>query len=153
MNGDEIVALLGLTSDDTRAKAFLSACGINKEPKLKRGELDTNLGNVNMGIEIAFRDERHLDVKSREYEDGALVLWNVAMYGDDPKYQRFPWDLPHGLHFSDGRKEVEANLGKPAVINKDTRSGRWDLKSHCVFVDFDSKYKEILNLAVQLPVA
>jgi len=133
-------------------KALLRACGFNKEPKLPHGELDTNLGNVKMGIEIAFRDERYLDVKTREYDDGALVLWNVAMYGDDPKYQRFPGDLPHGLQFNHGRKEVEAMLGKPAVVNKETRSARWDLEDHCLFVDFDSKFKEILNLAVQLPV-
>lgn len=153
MNGDEFIPLIGRTTDDNRVKKFLSSCGIKKQPKLVPGEMDVYLDNPKLGLEIAFRDERYLDVKSEEYEEGSLILWNITMYGDDEDYERFQANLPLGLEFKFGLKEVKAKLGKkPAWEEKEMGDARWDFDGYCVFITFDEEFEEILNIAIQLPV-
>lgn len=152
MNGDALIKLLGLTYDDERVKLFLDECKIKKKPKLPHGDLDAYLENEKLGIEFTFTDERYLDVKSKEYEDGSLVLSNICLYGDDETFNRYAGDLPLGLKFDFGLKETKSKLGEPAWENKDMGLARWDFKDYCVFVTFDEEFKEILDVAVQLPV-
>ncbi len=154
MSSDEVIPLLGLTSEDERVKKFLAACGITKLPKLKSDETDIIVANKKLGIEITLVDEDDLDVKSQEYEEGSLVLSNVRMYGDDhPSFHRFKGELPHGLKFEIDRKKAQSKLGKkPGWDNKDLISARWDFKTHCVFLTFDEKYSKIRVCDIQLPV-
>src|SRR3989304_5970724 len=110
MNGDEFITLLGKPYTDEKVQAFLAAGGIQKQPKLPRGDMDAYLENKKNGLEIVFRDERYLDVKSEEYEEGALVLWSITMYGDDETFKRFEGNLPLGLKFNFGLKETKAKI-------------------------------------------
>src|SRR3990167_3315016 len=144
MNEDEFITLLGKTFNDEKVKEFLAACGIKKQPKLGHGDMDAYLENEKKGLEIVFRDERHLDVKSEEYEEGSLVLWNITMYGDDETFKRFEGNLPLGLKFNFGLKETKSKLGKkPAWEDSDLGEARWDFKGYCVFITFDEEFKEI----------
>ena len=154
MNGDEIIRLLGLTLDDTKVKELLSAFLIYKMPKLERGEMDAYVENTKLGVEFTFRDERYLDVKSIKYEEGSLVLWNVAFYGEDDNFNKFTEELlPLGLKFEYGRKEVEKQLSKkPEWEDQEMGDARWDFDNFCLFITFDEELNEILNIAVQLPV-
>jgi len=154
MKGDNYISLLGRTSDDPEVKTLLTESGITKPPKLKRGDLDAYAVNKKLGLEIIFRDERYLDVKSQEYEEGALVLWNVAMYCESENMESYPGELPIGLKCNLGRKEVVTKLGKkPAWEDKESGDARWDFPGYCLFITFDSQLKKIRNLGVQLPLA
>lgn len=86
MNANEIIPLIGLTADDQKVKDFLVACGMKKKPRLKKGEESAYLTNEKQGIEITFGDERELELQG--YEEGALVLWNVRMYGEDDDFEQ-----------------------------------------------------------------
>ena len=155
MKGDDFIPLLGLTSDDAKVKSFLGSCGINKQPKLKRGELTAILENKKLGLEITFRDERYLDVrpKEKEYEEGALVLSNVRAYGEgDANFEKFQGELSHALKFEFGRNETEAKLGKPADESEFFPLLRWDYDGHCLFVRFNKQLSEIREASVQLPI-
>lgn len=153
MNGDDFIPLIGRTADDSEVKKFLASCGIKKQPKLPRGEMDAYLENVKKGIEITFRDERHLDVKTGEYEEGALVLWCITMYGDDDEFEPFNEKLPSGLKFNFGLKDAIKKLGKkPAWEDQEMGDARWDFDGYCVFITFDEDFEEIFNIAIQLPV-
>ena len=154
MNGNEFIKLLGLTSDDEKIRKFLSDFGITQKPKLKKGDFDAIVMNEKLGIEITFTDERYLDVKSNDYEEGALVLSNVRMYGDgNDTFKLFSPELPLGLRFDLNRKEAFEKIGqKPARDNKETAKARWDFKNYCLFLTFDKKYSKIRIVAVQLPL-
>jgi len=153
MNGDDFIKLLGLTSYDPEVKALLAQCGIRKEPKIPRGDETDVIGVPKLGLEITFRDERYLDVKSAKYPDGALVLSNVRMYGDwSPDFKPFTGTLPHGLTFEVKPPQASKKLGrKPAWEDDDKRHVRWDFPNHCVFLRFASDGK-LGEVAVQLPL-
>src|SRR5688572_16363292 len=98
MTTKELISLLGKTSVDPSVTAFLAANGITKTPKLKSDDDTAIVKNPKRGLEITFDDERFLDVPSNEYDEGALVLSNVRMYGDEIEgFKRFPGELPYGL--------------------------------------------------------
>jgi hypothetical protein len=154
MNANDFIPLLGLTSDDDNVKAFLANCGIIKIPKLKKDDDTVVVTDKRQGLEITFRDERYLGNKLHEYEEGALVLSNVRMYGDGKEgVQPFKGDLPLDLNFDFGRKEVLAKLNKkPSSENKEMAKARWDFDKYCLFLTFDKLYTKIRIVAVQLPV-
>ncbi len=153
MNGDDFVPLLGLTVDDARIQAFLANCGITEQPKLESDDDETAIvENAKLGLEVTFKDERFLDVKSAEYEEGDLVLSNVRMYGTgDDMFREFPGRLPCGLRFESTPQDAEAALqAKPAWVNSDSTHARWDFATHCLFLRF-RKAKELAQVSVQLP--
>ena len=154
MNANEFIPLLGQTSEDAAVKKFLASSGISKRPKLKSGDVTAYLVNEKAGMDVTFRDERHLKVKSREYDEGSLVVSNISLYGEgDSSYKKFAGELPLGMTFDLGRKEVQAKLGKkPNWESKDPVSARWDFKGYCLFIDFEKNGKRMKNLAIQLPV-
>ena len=155
MNANEFIPLLGMIYDDEDVKRFLTGCGITKKPKMKQDSSDAYLVNKKLGLDITFTDERDVEVTSREYQDGALVLSNIRMYGEGSSlnYQRFNGELPHGLSFDLGLLEVQAKFGrKPSAANKNLGITRWDFKTYCLFINFDKTFKRIQSLAIQLPV-
>jgi hypothetical protein len=155
MNADDFVLLLGLTYDDDEVKQFLAACGITKKPKVRRDSFDAYLVNKDFGLDITFTDERDVDIRPREYDDGALVLTNIRMYGEGSTqgYKKFTGNLPHGLNFDLGFKAVRAKLGsKPTREDKESASARWDFGTYCLFIDFDKLYERVRSIDLQLPV-
>jgi hypothetical protein len=153
MNGDDFIPLLGRTSDDADVKSLLAAFEIQKQPKLEKGDLTAVVKNEKRGIEITFRDERFLDVKSRSYEEGALVLSNVCMYAEGfNNFHGFEGALPHGITFSTSKAQAEKLLGKPSQESKYSPIVRWDLKGYCVFVRFTESLDRVLEASVQVPV-
>jgi hypothetical protein len=156
MNGNDFIKTIGMTSDDAEVKAAIAACGINKNPRKK---LNKDFGtafvtNPKKGIELKFRDERFLEAKGKTYEEGSLVFVNARMYGDGYEdFKRFDGELPLGLRFEMGLKEVQATLGKkPASKGKDIAIIRWDFKGYSLFVVFNADCTEIGSVAVQMPV-
>ena len=154
MNGNDFIGLLGLTSDDDQIKALLGSCGITVKPKIEEPDDETAIvENKTLGLEITFDDERYLAVKSREYEEGALVLSNVRMYGEgNDTFRSFKGNLPYGLLFGSNRQTAEATLGaKPAWVKRDGTYARWDFKTHCEFLGFGES-DTLGEVDVQLPV-
>src|SRR5437868_1065370 len=95
----DIVRLMGLPADDRAVKALLASYGITKAPKG-----GCSVGSKEHGLELAFKDERQLAVRTREYaKPGAVVLNAVFFFGKlDPSIGRkkiFAGPLPHGLAF------------------------------------------------------
>ncbi len=156
MSGNEFITLLGLTWDDDEVQRFLAKYGLaKKKPKLSPYSGAGYLTNKRLGLDITFRDEQDVPVKSKDYDEGTLVLTNIRMYGEGSTqgYEPFDGEFPHGLKGNFGLKEVQARLGKPAEAKKDVAMARWDLKGHAVFINFDKDHKLIRSAAVQLPVA
>jgi hypothetical protein len=153
MNANDFIKLLGSTYDDTSVKSLLTTLGITKKPKPARGDYDAVLTSPKTGVEVTFTDERFLDVRPKDYDDGALVVSNIRVYGDGSDFSRFKGEAPHGLSFDFDRKAALAKMGKkPAWENDEKTSARWDLKTYCVFVDFHGAKKGIASVSVQLPV-
>jgi hypothetical protein len=155
MNGDDLIPLLGKPYGDPALDAFLKSLAITKAPKRKRGDDTVVLGNERLGVEITFRDEQCLDVRSVAYMEGDLVLSNVRLYGPGhARFAAFAEVLPLGLRFDLSSAEVERRLGgKPAWADRDLAKSRWDLAGYCVFVTFEKQGSGIRSVAVQLPVA
>jgi hypothetical protein len=155
MTGDDMIPLLGKAYGAPTLAAFLKAMGIVKAPKLKRGDDTAVLANEQFGVEITFRDERSLDVKSTAYTEGDLVLSNIRLYGPGhSRFAPFAGALPLGLKFDLDQAETAQRLGhKPAWSDRELCKSRWDLDGYCLFVTFEKKGRGIRNLAIQLPVA
>lgn len=153
INANEFTSLLGITSDDQGAKELLKQFKITKEPKLKGDDFTAIVLNHSLGIEITFRDERFVEVSFQEYEEGALVLWNIRMYGPGHQlFKPFTGVLPFGLTFGMSRKEAGEKMGrKPAWESKDPAKARWDFEKHCAFLAFD-KAKGLHIVSLQMPV-
>jgi len=70
MNGNEFIGVIGLLYDDKRSKVLVAACGINIGPG---HAFDKATGTASdepgKSIELTFEDERHLESKSRDYDE------------------------------------------------------------------------------------
>lgn len=155
MTANQFIQLLGQPSGNDEVKAFLSVCGIPKALRMKKGDITVAIPNKKLGIDVTLRDERYLDVRSQSYEEGALVLSNVNMYGSGhPTYRCFEGELPLGLTFAMDRSKSLQQIGKnPSWQNKDFTLARWDLGAYCLFLSFDKKGQRMTEVAVQLPVS
>lgn len=153
-DGNNLISLLGLTSEANEVRAFLAASEISRKPKPKRGDVTDVLLNHDLGLEITFRDEANLDVRSRDYEEGALVLSNIRMYGKGHSvFKPFPGELPMGLSLDQKPEEARATLGEPTRQNPQGTFFRWDRPGFVVFLRTDSNRERITEVAVQLPMA
>lgn len=153
-DGTTFIQLLGLTSDDEPVQALLKACDIKQPPRIKRGDVTEVVGNKDLGIEITFRDERHLDVKSKKYDEGSAVLSSIRMYGPGhASFREFKGKLPLDLTFALKPAEAHKKMpGKPAWKNDDASRARWDLPGYCVFLINNAKLEKLASVSVQLPV-
>lgn len=156
MNGNEFIAVIGLNYNDVRVKEMIAACGIADGPR-QSFDKETGiakLANPGKGIELTFEDERHLEAKSRDYDEKSMVFVNARMYGaGNDVFQPFTGVLPGGLSFDMGRKDVEAALGKKRVKDgKGDEIMRCDFQGYCIIVAFDGKDSAIGSVAVQTPV-
>jgi hypothetical protein len=154
LNGNDFVSLLGQTSDDEGPKALLAACGVSRKLKIKKGDLTEVIACKDLGLEVTFRDERHLDVKKKEYEDGALVLSNIRMYGSGHQsFRPFEGALPFGLSFDKKPDDARTALGDaPAVENPQRTLARWDRPDYSLFIRTDAQRERVTEVSVQLPV-
>jgi len=149
------VTILGSTWDDDEVQRYLAKYGFKKKPAQKSDSVNAFLSSKKLGLDITFKDEQHVEHGKKNYEEGALVLVNVRMYGEESAmgYEPFKGELPHGLRLEFGLSEVRSQLGKaPAWTDKATAKARWDFKGYCVFVTFDKPQKQIRSLSVQLPI-
>lgn len=153
MEGDQLLELLGLTSEDHRVKSFLVKYGF-KAPKLKRGDIVEALGNKKLGIDVSFRDERHLDVKNVKYDEGVLVLNSLSMYGSGHRtYKPFRGELPLGLNFEMNCSQMENKLTKrPDWKSQNGRLSRWDFREYCVFISTAEDLQTATEVSIQLPL-
>lgn len=154
MNPNELIGILGLTSEDVVVKKILAYFSITKAPKLPKGRTNAFAVNEKKGIDFTFKDERMLELPMREYEEGSLVLVNIRFYADGVEgYRQFRGELPYGLNFSMGWKEVLAKLGKnPAEKGDEIAIMRWDFRNHCLFVQYGESGQSIETVAIQTPV-
>lgn len=154
MNGNEFIAVIGQHYDNKRLGNIVAAYGIRKDPRQTFDEETgtAKLTNPSMGIELTFEDDRHLEAKSREFDERSMVFVNARMYGDGKEgFQPFTGVLPGGLSFDMGRKDVEAALGKKRV--KDGKGDdlmRWDFQGYCIVVAFTGSV--ISSVAIQTPM-
>jgi hypothetical protein len=155
MDGNDFIALLGLTWEDKDVQRFLAEFGVaKKKPKIDPDSLAGYLVIKKSGLEIAFKDEHDVTFRRTDYDEGDLVLANIRMYGDGNTkgYAPFEGELPHELKKEFGLKEVQARLGKASATNKSIALGRWDFEGYCLAIIFDQNHKHIRQIAVQLPV-
>jgi len=155
MNGNEFLSVIGLPYVDGRVKGIVAACGINTNPKeaFNSATSSARLTNSAEGLELTFEDERHLESKSRGYDERSLVFVNARMYSDaSDEFKPFTGILPRGLSFDMGLKDVEAALGKkPVKDGKGPESARWEFNGHCVIVSFPENPSKIGSIAIQTP--
>jgi hypothetical protein len=145
--------LIGHYLGEPTISTFLSECGIVDVPKLKRGDPTAIVANGASGVEVTFRNADALDVKTREYPDGALVLANIRFYGiktDD--FEPYAGTLPLGVSFGAAKQILIERLGTPARDNLTMRQMRWDFDTYCVFAKL-AENDGMSIFSVQLPIA
>jgi hypothetical protein len=153
MSDHKFISVLGKYFGEAELTSFLAEFEITDKPKLKRGDSTTYLTKEARGIELTFDDVEALDVSTREYPDGALVLSNVRFYGAQiGSYQPFVGQLPLGVIFGDSKSALLSKIGVPAEDDEDLRLLRWDFQGFCVFAKL-SKSGDLRIFGVQLPVA
>ena len=155
MNGNEFLSVIGLPYANGRVKEIVVACGIDKIPQesFDSATSSARLTNIAEGLELTFEDERHLESKSRGYDERSLVFVNARMYSDaSDEFKPFTGILPRGLSFDMGLKDVEAALGKkPVKDGKGPESARWEFNGYCVIVSFPDNQSKIGSIAIQTP--
>ncbi|MCX4162327.1 MULTISPECIES: hypothetical protein [Paraburkholderia] len=150
---DSLTTLLGRYFGEPEIAAFLADLDITTTPKLKRGDSTAIVSSAELGVEVTFRDSEALDVKAREYPDGALVLANVRLYGvktDD--FTPYTGELPLHVTFGASKQTLIDHIGAPARDNLALRQIRWDFATHCLFAKFGEK-DNLVIFSVQLPLA
>ncbi|KWE61024.1 hypothetical protein WL76_02755 [Burkholderia ubonensis] len=150
---NDLMSPLGHYFGEPEIAEFLSNLGIADVPKLKRGDSTAIVANEALGVEVTFRDSDALDVKAREYPEGALVLSNVRFYGiKTGDFAPYVGDLPLGVLFGSTKQALIDRLGVPARDNLALRQVRWDFDAYCVFAKFGEKEGMVI-FSVQLPIA
>ena len=153
MKTQDYIDAVGDYFGEPRVATLLKHLGVDKKPKISRGERSTNFVCKPLGVEISFTNESSLDVSNARYPDGAVVLSSVRFYGPgSEEFEQYSESLPHALSFEMGVADVSKRLGNPAFSNEFIGTYRWDLPRHCIFVDCEEG-KKITQVCVQLPVA
>ncbi len=149
---NDLVNLLGRYFGEPEIAQFLSDFNITAVPKLKRGDITVTVSNKESGIEATFRDADALDVQTREYPEGALVLSNVRFYGvETDDFAPYTGPLPLGVTFGASKQKLIDRLGAPARDNLRLRQVRWDFETYCVFARFGDT-DDMIIFGIQLPV-
>ena len=150
---DKFISVLGKYFGEAEITSFLTGLEITDKPKLKRGDVTTHLSNNSLGVELTFRAADALRVSTRDYPDGALVLSNVSLYGDQSDdFQPFVGPLPLGVVFGDSKSALLSKLGVPTRDNEELRLMRWDFQGYCAFAKL-SESGVLRVFGIQLPVA
>jgi hypothetical protein len=150
---NNVVGLLGHYFGEPEIEKLLSDFNITAVPRLKRGETTDIVVNEALGIEVTFRDARALDVRTKQYPKGALVLSNIRFYGVRTEdYVPYTGELPLGMKFGASRQMLMNQFGTPAWDSSALQSIRWDFDGYCIFVTLDDNGRMII-FDVQLPVA
>lgn len=145
------IELLGKYCGESELDVAISAWNIQDRPKLPRNERSVIVVVPTHGIELTFTGERFLDISSRSYPDGALVLSNIFFHGEkNDDHEAFESELPNGLHFSMSKDNVIDLLGEPHWTNPMKTLFRWDSEGYCVSSRFDASGRVEL-VGVQLP--
>jgi hypothetical protein len=151
MKSFDYVKLLGLFYGEEELSSLLSELSLTTKPKIARGDRDVSLVASDAGVELTFTGERALDVKLREYPDGALVLSNVFFHTHaDGAIKAYMGELPSPLAKTMNKQQVIASLGQATWTKPDGALLRWDMDKHCKSVKF-SDSGEMSLVGVQLP--
>lgn len=165
MNANTFIPLLGLPVSDPKIKKFLSSLGFDPNAKLKKSDASAFVVDRKHGIELMFKDERHLDVHTREYDQkGVYVLDVIWLFDQTAEWHgnglgTFSGKLPYGLRFGQTPKEVVANIDKNSsgkYTSKAGFKGKKSTREGRVFEDFilSTAYSEegkLIEVTLHMP--
>ncbi|WP_455948535.1 hypothetical protein [Lelliottia jeotgali] len=135
-------AHLGYHYGEREIESLLKELGIVDVPALTLDWTDAYLSNTSLGVELTFTDSEWLASPSRHYPASALVLSNFRYYGREiGDFSVYRGALPHGLTFSQSRKDVVSMFGEPEWKNPESNRMRWISGSYRIHVTFDKSGK------------
>jgi hypothetical protein len=143
VTGDALLSLLGLEAEDERVKASLAQLAHGMLPDLEPEDDESLVDWVTvneLGLEYGFEDEayvRALDPTKRR--NGKLLLSQLYFYGDTRKTRPFPFALPFGLRFEDGKSETRAKFAEYESTRRSHIRDAWRLPKFDVIVAYDPK--------------
>ena len=146
MNAEDFIPYLGKTDDHADIRQLLTALGIQKIPKIKRGDTDARGEAPSQGIELVFEPVN--DKKS-----SLLVLNSVQLYGNTQGGTVTPYSgtLPFGLQFSDSRKDARMKAGKPTFADEDMDNDSWDFETHTMVLEYGGDATNIAVVQMMVP--
>jgi hypothetical protein len=140
--------LVGQPSDAPDVQKLLSDLGA-PQPKLKRGETTANVPLPKVGVELVFDDEAyHFKRKDLAEGEGALILAEIMLRSDVPKFKDYAGSLPEGLVFGETAADVHAKLGQPERLHKFLPTEFWTIHG-CKFVaEFDKAKTKLREVSI-----
>ncbi len=135
----DALTLVGSYFGEVDLDRVLSSLGYSGRPKVKKGDNNVTIEFKDNGLDITLAPERALDVRARNYPDGALVVTSVLFHGtSDGGYSPYEHEPPFQVLFGMTQKDVASVLGAPSSTNASATLQRWDRVGHCASVRFSS---------------
>jgi len=146
MNAEDFIPYLGKTDDHPDVRQLLITLGIQKAPKIKRGDTTARCEVPSQGISLVFRQ---LEDKS-----SLLTLKAVQLYGNTQGGTVTPYigTLPFGLQLSDSRKEARKKAGKPTFANEDMDNDSWYFDTHRMVLEYGGDASTIAVVQLTMPL-
>lgn len=122
MEAEVIIKALGKPFEHPDVQAIVQQFDINKVPKAKTDEPDSNLLAKKHGIELGFIDADYLAGKKvARYGNADMVLYSATFYIKDgePGYKEYKGTLPGGGRISDSIEEHITRLGPATEVIED----------------------------------
>jgi len=157
----EYSQFLGMYWGEPGLQPFIDELKITKPPKIKKGETDTYITLKKVGIELAFTDERYLNLSNKVVPEGVAILSNIRFYfSRDTGFQPYSGKLPQKISLPLTKKNALEAFGIPnfpkysatgqLLRGKDDWKMRWDNKNYIVFCTFNDE-NTAKNISLQLP--
>lgn len=142
MDADRLLAVLGRLDNDSSVEAIFRELRTQRRPELSSDSRDTLLDWVpvrRQGVELGFVDEAYFEATDRwkrRRPDSRLVLFQVYFYFHREEFEPFAGDLPFGLNWADGPKEVRRKLQKIESLRRSHVRDAWHLPEFWITVTY-----------------
>lgn len=146
------MSLLGKASDSPEVQAMLSQGGA-KDPKLRKGDVNSWVDLNDLGLALVFTDEAHLTGQENlDIGEGALILTSIRFHsGINPDFSAFAGALPLGVKFSQSQADLAATLGKPEYSNALLSKDRWLVDGTWFFANYVDELDRLMTFSMQVP--
>ena len=158
----DYIKFLGMYWGEYGLQPLVESIKIIKPPKIAKGETDGYLLFKKLGVELIFTDERSLNIPSKSFPEGAMVLSNITFYlAKKDGYHPYTGKLPDGMKLGASKTEIIKVFGLPntpqyspageLLPDEDDWMMRWDKDGFAMFCTF-SEEGFATDLALQLPL-
>lgn len=158
----EHVKFLGMYWGAPALQPLMEELVISKPPKIAKNETDGRLLFKRTGVELIFTDERSVNIDSKNYPEGSMILSNITFYlAAMAGYKIYSGQLPDGIRANVTKNEVLKVFGYPNNLKyssagqllpgEDDWIMRWDKQGFVIFCTFTEE-GTATDLALQLPL-